>query len=82
MAKKHFAFDEEAVDSVLGDAYDFVEKCKDSFDMLFMDVNFTAEDPSISPPWKFLEKDFIQKLLDLSDTFVTINVLCYSGEAK
>lgn len=53
--------------------------------MVVMDINFTAEDPSISPPWKFLEADFLKSLLALcaaGPAFVTINVLCYSDEAK
>ena len=51
-----------------------------------MDINFTAEDPSISPPWKFLEADFLKCLLGLAPAdgpaYVTINVLCYSDEAR
>lgn len=50
--------------------------------MLIMDINFTAEDTSISPPWNFLSKEFIQNLLDLSPNFVTINVLCTSKESE
>jgi hypothetical protein len=52
--------------------------------MIIMDVNFTGEDPSISPPWKFLEADFLKALLSLSSEhlFLAINVLCYSEESK
>jgi hypothetical protein len=45
-----------------------------------MDINFKAEDPNISPPWKFLEKEFLQKLVDISNnecSYIAINVLCY-----
>lgn len=52
--------------------------------MVIMDVNFHGEDPNISPPWKFLEADFLKKLISLSQDhiFVAINVLCYSDESR
>ena len=36
-------------------------------DIIFMDINFKAEDPNISPPRKFLEKEFLQKLVEISN---------------
>ena len=52
--------------------------------MIIMDVNFTGEDPSVSPPWKFLDLSFIKALLSLSSEhiFLAINILCYSEESK
>jgi hypothetical protein len=49
-----------------------------------MDINYMEDDKSISPPWKFLETSFLQKLVDLgSETcLIALNILYYSNESK
>jgi hypothetical protein len=49
-----------------------------------MDINYSEEDKNISPPWKFLETDFLQKLCELgSDScLIVLNILYYSEDAK
>ena len=73
----------DKLESICADAYEFVDKAEEA-QMIIMDVNYQEEDTSISPPWKFLEADFIKKLLSLSQehTFLAINALCYTEDAK
>jgi spermidine synthase len=53
---------------LIDDAYEYVNAQKESkWDIIFMDINFKADDPNISPPWKFLSTEFLQKLVDISD---------------
>jgi len=49
-----------------------------------MDINYTEEDLNISPPWKFLDTEFLQKVVDLADdnALIALNVLYYSKDAK
>ena len=50
-----------------------------------MDVNYQEDDTSISPPWKFLDTEFIQKLSDLANpktAYLTFNILYYTEDAK
>ncbi len=72
--------------SIIDDAYEYVNAQKENeWDIIFMDINFKAEDPNISPPWKFLSKEFLQKLVDISDpkcSYIALNVLCYDKESK
>lgn len=61
IAEKYFGFKtDEKLISVIDDAYEYVNAQKEnSWDIIFMDINFKADDPNISPPWKFLEKEFL-----------------------
>lgn len=49
------------------------------FDIIFMDINYEEEYLGISPPMKFLEPNFLQKLMSMisKDGFLTFNLLCY-----
>ena len=49
-----------------------------------MDINYTEEDKNISPPWKFLQTDFLQKIVDMGseNCLIALNILYYSAEAK
>ena len=50
-----------------------------------MDINYQEEDKSISPPWKFLETPFLQKVCDLANpanAYIALNVIYYNEEAK
>ena len=62
-AKEHFGFHTEGtnIDSQCADAYEFVNNAsnKGAYDIIIMDVNYSDDDKSISPPWKFLETEFL-----------------------
>lgn len=84
VAKNYFGFvEDEKLKSVIGDAYAFVnEGSLQQFDLIFMDINYEDANNGISPPFKFIETAFLDKLLDmLTDTgFVTLNLLTYDKE--
>ena len=65
VGKEYFGFKEdEVVKSVIGDAYQFVEENKgDKFDAIFMDINYEEKELGMSPPFKFVESRFLDKLL-------------------
>lgn len=52
------------------------------FDMIFMDVNYEEDNVHLSPPRKFLETEFLQKLMEMitNEGFVTFNLLFYDSE--
>ena len=54
------------------------------FDLIIMDINYTEEDKNISPPWKFLETEFLQKICDMGseNCLIAFNILYYSADAK
>ena len=64
VAHDHFGFHEDAViESKIADAYEFVKStAPESFDMIFMDVNYEEGDTKVSPPLKFFDADFIQQV--------------------
>ena len=89
VAEKYFGFnpDGQKLVSVCGDAYEYVNKSADkgSYDIVIVDINYTDEDKSISPPWKFLETEFLQKISDLAkpvNAFIGLNILYYSEVAR
>jgi hypothetical protein len=50
-----------------------------------MDVNFSDEDVNLSPPAKFLSKQFIEKLSSLANSencYIAINTIYTSDDAK
>jgi len=91
IAEKYFGFhpDEKLV-SLCQDAYEYIENTKlpkdNLFDIAIMDINYTEEDLHISPPWKFLTTEFLQKIanefLNQDCAYFCINVIYYSEEAK
>ena len=53
------------------------------YNIVFMDINYSSEDVTISPPKKFLEKKFLEKVLSLCSQkacYFAINVQVYSDE--
>lgn len=54
---------------MIADAYKFVQDYQvtpaTKFDMIFMDINYEEENLQLSPPKKFLDTDFLSKLLVL-----------------
>lgn len=53
--------------SVIADAHKFVEDFQvtpqSKYDMIFMDINYEEDNLQLSPPKKFLETAFLNKLL-------------------
>ena len=89
MAQKYFGFnpDGQKLISLCEDAYEYIDKSaeKGQFDIVILDINFADEDKSISPPWKFLEPAFLQKLSDMAkpqNAFIGLNILYYTEEAR
>ena len=87
VAEKYFGFVPGGkIESICGDAYEFVQKPenKDKYDLIIMDINYTEEDLNISPPWKFLDTEFLQKVVDLAgdNALIALNVLYYTKDAK
>ena len=90
VAKNYFGFspDGKVLESLTKDAYEYVTtlstgKSEPPFDLLFMDINYSSDDITISPPKKFLEASFLQKLLSLCTpkcSYICINVQIYSSE--
>ena len=86
VAEKYFGFQNGGkIESLCEDAYEYVEKSKGKkFDLIIMDINYTDEDKNISPPWKFLETEFLQKICDMGsdNCLIAHNIPCYSADAK
>lgn len=85
IAEKYFGFQNGGkIDSLCEDAYEFVQKNDKKYDLIIMDVNYTEEDKNISPPWKFLETEFLQKIVDTGseNSLIALNILYYSADAK
>lgn len=71
LAQRYFGFKPEGqVESVIADAHQFVmDHSPDAkYDIIICDVNCTMDDQSISPPWNFFEKEFLDKLVSLLDS--------------
>ena len=66
VAEKFFGFDSSApVESLVADAYKFVNDLEsNSYDLIFFDVNYEEDNVQVSPPLKFFETDFLNKLLE------------------
>jgi spermidine synthase len=89
VAKDHFGFKTEGtnIESIEGDAYDFINNAtnKGTYDIIIVDINYTEDDKSISPPWKFLETDFLKKVADLAtaeSAYLAFNILYYSDQSR
>jgi hypothetical protein len=54
---------DEKVKSVIADAHKWVLDCSQKFDMILMDINYEESNINISPPAKFLEQAFLDKLM-------------------
>jgi len=87
VAEKLFGFDandsEGIIKSVCADAYDFIEGTQaNSYDAIFMDVNFEENNVKISPPTRFLEVAFLQKIVDSvrDNGYVALNLLIEDKE--
>ena len=70
----------------MADAHEFVMQCEDSFDIILVDINYIGDDdPTISPPWKYLSKEFLNKLISMTngkEFYLAINTICYDKEAQ
>jgi spermidine synthase len=82
VAEKFFGFEandsQGIIKSVCADAYNFIEGIQaNSFDAIFLDVNFEEDNIKISPPARFLEVAFLQKIVDSvrDNGYVAINLL-------
>mmetsp|Transcript_9314 Transcript_9314/g.15703 ORF Transcript_9314/g.15703 Transcript_9314/m.15703 type:complete len:417 (-) Transcript_9314:351-1601(-) len=90
VAEKFFGFSpDEKLESVCDDAFAFVnnsqEKYGGFFDLIIMDINYHEDDLSLSPPIKFLETSFLDKLANLAnkkDSLIAMNVVYNSEESK
>jgi len=87
LAKHYFGFQQsDKLESIHGDAHQFVmdSNLTGHYDIILCDVNCHSEDQSISPPWNFLSKEYLEKLSSLlADTgYLAMNVLYYSNETK
>jgi len=52
------------VKSIIADAYNYVnDHTGPKFDIVFMDINYSEDNLELSPPKKFLETAFLQKLV-------------------
>lgn len=58
-----FGFNPEGtnIESITGDAYDIINnsQTKGEDDIIIVDINYSEDDKTISPPWKFLETEFL-----------------------
>ena len=65
IAKNYFGFnpDGDKLESITADAYEYINKLDTSttepFHLLLMDINYSSDDITISPPKKFLETSFL-----------------------
>lgn len=70
--------------SVVADAYKYVDDASSGskFDIVIMDLNYEEENLHLSPPQKFLDTEFLDKLMKLTtqDGLVTFNLLCQEKE--
>lgn len=86
IARDYFGFREDShLKSVIADAYQYVQEYKgEKFDIIFNDINYEEENLLLSPPKKFIEPAFLEKLLALTtdEGFVTFNLLCYDKATK
>ena len=51
---------------MIADAYNYVldyQVSAGAFDMIFMDINYEEDNLHLSPPKKFLETEFLTKLM-------------------
>jgi len=65
VAKDHFGFVEsDRLKSVIADAYTYVEENANGkkFDLILMDINYEEENMEMSPPFKFVQTQFLHKL--------------------
>jgi spermidine synthase len=69
-AKDHFGFNAEEdplIDSLNCDAFEFVwGQSANTYDMVFFDVNYEEGEDKVSPPLKYLQPDFLAKLVEIT----------------
>lgn len=88
VARNFFGFQEdEQIKSVIGDAYDYPSKAvsnNEIYDMVFVDINFSDDDLALNPPIRFLDTEYLQRLVELiSDNgFVAINLLLWTASKE
>lgn len=88
LGRKYFGFHDKdnAIESVIGDAHDYVKKGKaSSFDLIFMDVCFEEKsEEGVSPPRHFLNQEFIKDLqrMLVPTGVCAINTIIKKAEAR
>lgn len=89
IAEKYYGFvtKDTQIESLNEDAFEWVNNQTDKgkYDVIIMDVNYQDDDTSISPPWKFLDTEFLNKLSALANpetAYLTFNILYYSEDSK
>lgn len=68
VAQDHFGFtpDDGVIESVVADAYEYVESAgTEQFDLIFMDVSYEEGNTGVSPPLKYLQPNFITKVVSM-----------------
>jgi len=64
--------------SEIADAYEYIFNAKpDTFDIIFMDLNYEEDDVKVSPPKKFFEPDLVNQLHVISKptALIAINTI-------
>ena len=77
IAKEYFGFvEDEKLKSVIADAFSYVNDYQvtpaTKFDMIFMDINYEEDNIQLSPPRKFLQQQFLSKLLVSTPSFLHV----------
>lgn len=88
IARNFFGFQEdEQIKSVIGDAYDYVHTAvsnNEIYDMIFVDINFSDDNLALNPPIKFLDTEYLQRLVELTtdNGFVAVNLLLWTANKE
>jgi spermidine synthase len=61
MGKKYFGLT-NAVQSVIADAFEYINSTQEEFDLVLFDVCYEVDNNGISPPQKYLSKEFLTRL--------------------
>ena len=69
--RDHFGFNAEndpLIDSVCADAFEYVlqSNAANTYDLVFLDINYEDDGVKISPPLKFFSPEFLTKLVELT----------------
>ncbi len=85
LGKQFFGFDDQGIENVIDDAWEYITKCNTKFDLIFMDVCYSvASQEGVSPPIKFLDQNFINSLHNAlsTDGVCAINTMIKNEDAR
>ena len=89
VGREYFGFDpshDDQIISVEADAYEFILGSQEKFDIILFDINYEEVDGSgVSPPMKYYEEEFLNKLVDsLSDEggMIAFNSMISDNKAR